>query len=88
MTPEEEQQIKEYSRAIAKILYKSTTGEQLTSLAKIEEVVRSQMRKHVMPEVGFFYRKCHRRKQRIQTKNKKYYWRTANYKLSSTKARN
>lgn len=54
MTPEEEQQIKEYSRAIAKILYKSTTGEQLTSLAKIEEVVRSQMQEYVMPEVGVF----------------------------------
>ncbi|AVH66177.1 ISKra4 family transposase [Nostoc sp. 'Peltigera membranacea cyanobiont' N6] len=55
MTPEEEQQIKEYSRAIAKILYKSTTGEQLTSLAKIEEVVRSQMQEYVMPEVGVFF---------------------------------
>jgi len=57
MTPEEEQQIKEYSRAIAKILYKSTTGEQLTSLAKIEEVVRSQMQEYVMPEVGVFLSK-------------------------------
>lgn len=57
MTPEEEKQIKEYSRAIAKILYKSTTGEQLTSLAKIEEVVRSQMQEYVMPEVGVFLSK-------------------------------
>lgn len=57
MTPEEEQQIKEYSRAIAKILYKSTTGEQLTSLAKIEEVVRQKMQEYVMPEVGFFLSK-------------------------------
>lgn len=57
MTPKEEQQIKEYSRAIAKILYKSTTGEQLTSLAKIEEVVRSQMQEYVMPEVGVFLSK-------------------------------
>ncbi len=57
MTPEEEQQIKEYSRAIAKILYKSTTSEQLTSLAKIEEVVRSQMQEYVMLEVGVFLSK-------------------------------
>ncbi|BAY80414.1 hypothetical protein NIES25_69020 (plasmid) [Nostoc linckia NIES-25] len=57
MTPEEEQQIKEYSRAIAKILYKSTPGEQRTSLAKIEEVVRSQMQEYVMPEVGVFLSK-------------------------------
>jgi hypothetical protein len=57
MTPEEEQQIREYSRAIAKILYKNTSNEQLTSLAKIEEEVRSQMQEYVMPEVGVFLSK-------------------------------
>ncbi|BAY14050.1 hypothetical protein NIES2098_72480 (plasmid) [Calothrix sp. NIES-2098] len=43
MTPEEEQQIIEHSRAIAKILYKNTASEQLTSLAKIESIVRQKM---------------------------------------------
>lgn len=57
MTPEEEQQVKEYSRAIAKILYKNTNGEQLTSLARIEEIVRAQMQEYVMPEVGIFLSK-------------------------------
>jgi hypothetical protein len=57
MTPEEERQVREYSRAIAKILYKNTASEQLTSLAKIEEVVRSQMQEYVMPEVGIFLSK-------------------------------
>lgn len=57
MTPEEEQQIIEHSRAIAKILYKNTASEQLTSLAKIEQVVRAQMQEYVMPEVGVFLSK-------------------------------
>jgi hypothetical protein len=57
MTPEEEQQIKEYSRAIAKILYKSTASEELTSLAKIEEVIRAQMQEYIMPEIGVFLSK-------------------------------
>lgn len=62
MTPEEEQQVIEHSRAIAKILYKNTSSEQLTSLAKIEEVVRSQMQEYVMPEVGVFLSKMLREK--------------------------
>ncbi len=62
MTFEEEQQVIEYSRAIAKILYKNTSSEQLTSLAKIEEVVRSQMQEYVMPEVGVFLSKMSREK--------------------------
>lgn len=49
MTPEKEQQVREYSRAIAKILHKNTNGEQITSLAKIEAVVGAQMQEYVMP---------------------------------------
>lgn len=54
MTPEQQQALQEHIQAIAKILYDDTPPEQLKSLAKIEEAVRSQMQKHVMPEVGFF----------------------------------
>lgn len=54
MTPEQQQALQEHIQAIAKILYEDTPPEQLTSLAEIEEAVRSQMQKHVMPEVGFF----------------------------------
>ena len=42
------------AKGIAKILYEDTSPERVTSLAGIEEAVRSQMQKHVMPEVGFF----------------------------------
>lgn len=54
MTPEQLQELQKHAQAIAKILYDDTPAEQLTSLALIEEAVRSQMHKHVMPEVGFF----------------------------------
>lgn len=57
MTPEQEQALSEHIKAIAKILYEDTqenAPEQLRSLAGIEAAVRSQMQKHVMPEVGVF----------------------------------
>lgn len=54
MTPEQEQALQEHIQAIAKILYDDTPPKQLTSLAGIEEAVRSQMHKYVMPEVGVF----------------------------------
>ncbi len=49
MTEEEKQLLKEHADAIAKILYKNAPVEELTSLGKIEEVVRSQIQEHVMP---------------------------------------
>jgi hypothetical protein len=54
MSPEERQEIAAHTQAIAKILYKNTAPEQLTSLGKIEEVVRDKMQEYVMPEVGIF----------------------------------
>ena len=66
MSPEERQEIAVYTQAIAKILYKNTPPEQLTSLGRIEEVVRDRMQEYVMPKVGFFYQKCHRRKRWIR----------------------
>lgn len=57
MTPEQKQALEEHVQAIAKILYENTSPERLTSLAGIEEAVRSQMQKHVMPEVGVFLSK-------------------------------
>ena len=57
MTPEQKQALQEHIQAIAKILYEDTSKEKLTNLAGIEEAVRSQMQKHVMPEVGVFLSK-------------------------------
>jgi hypothetical protein len=57
MSPEERQEITAHTQAIAKILYKNTTPEQLTSLGEIEKVVRERMQEYVMPEVGIFLSK-------------------------------
>lgn len=54
MTPEQEQALQAHIQAIAEILYDDTAAEDLTSLSKIEQTVRQQMQRHVMPEVGIF----------------------------------
>ena len=54
MTPEKQLALQQHIQAIAKILYEDTEPEKLTSLAGIEEAVRSQMQKHVMPKIGIF----------------------------------
>lgn len=69
MTEEENKLLLEYTRAIAKILYKNAPVEDLSSLGKIEEVVRSQMQEHVMPKVGVFLSKMSQEK--VQDTNEK-----------------
>jgi hypothetical protein len=54
MTPEQEQALQAHIKAIAQILYDDTPREELTTLSGIENAVRRQMQKHVMPEVGVF----------------------------------
>ncbi|MBU7586822.1 MAG: hypothetical protein KAF91_28890 [Nostoc sp. TH1S01] len=44
-------------------MYEDTSPERLTSLAGIEEAVRSQMQKHIMPEVGVFLSKRLRKQE-------------------------
>jgi hypothetical protein len=62
MTEEENQLLIEHGRAIAEILYKNAPVEELTSLGKIEEIVRTQMQEHVMPSVGVFLSKMSQEK--------------------------
>ncbi len=57
------------------------------TLAGIEEAVRSQMQKHVMPEVGVFYRNGYRHKRRISTTTEKYFGRIANNKQAGAAIR-
>ncbi len=54
MTPEQEQALQGHIQAIASILYEDTPAEQLKTLGGIEQAVREQMQKHVMPKVGSF----------------------------------
>ena len=69
MTEEEKQLLAEHTQAIAKILYKNAPIAELTSLGKIESVVRSQMQEHVMPSVGVFLSKMSQ--QRAKDTNEK-----------------
>ncbi len=62
MSPEERQEIAAHTEAIAKILYKNTAPQQLTSLGKIEEVVRDRMQEYIMPAVGIFLSKISQEK--------------------------
>lgn len=64
MTEEEKQLLLKHARAIAKILYKNAPVEELTSLRKIEEVVRNQMQEHIIPEVGVCLSKMSQQKKR------------------------
>lgn len=63
MTPEEQKEVLAHSRAIAKILYKNTKTEELTSLGRIEAAVRDGLQEHVMPEIGIFLSKMSQMKQ-------------------------
>jgi len=53
MTPNNNKPSKNISRRSPRF-YEDTSAEQLTTLAGIEQAVRNQMQKHVMPEVGVF----------------------------------
>lgn len=56
MTPEQHQQLQEHVSEIAKLLYADAQAQAMPmeSLAAIEQTVRSQMLRHVSPEVGNF----------------------------------
>jgi thiaminase len=69
MSPEEQQELKEYARAIAKILYKNTDTKELNSLGKIERAVRNGMQEHVMPELGVFLSKMSQEKAKDMKEN-------------------
>jgi hypothetical protein len=54
MTPEDEKALNEHVQAIAKILYADADKSQMTNLAEIEAMVRSQVQQHVTPQLGVF----------------------------------
>ena len=57
MTPQEQKELEQHIRGIAKILYKDASGQSMESLGEIETVVRSQLQKHVSPQLGIFLSK-------------------------------
>jgi hypothetical protein len=74
MTPEKQQALQEHIQAIAKILYEETRSEELTTLAGIEQAVRNQMQRHVMPEVGIFLSQRSRAQQQDTVAPSKAFW--------------
>lgn len=57
MTPEEQQALNTHVQAIAKILYDDSDPQALQTLEGIEVTIRSQLQKHVSPELGAFLSK-------------------------------
>jgi len=54
MTPEERQALDVHIQAIAKILYNDADKSQMTNLAEIEAMVRTQVQEYVTPGLGSF----------------------------------
>lgn len=81
MTPEQQQALQEHIQAMpatgyayAKILYEVNPLKKLTTLAGIEQAVRSQMQRHVMPKVGVFLSKQLQAQQQDTAAPSKAYW--------------
>lgn len=54
LTSKQEEEIRQHSIEIAKILYSDADPSQLKTLEGIEKVVRGQILEHVSPEIGIF----------------------------------
>lgn len=57
MSPEDKQALIAHSREIAKILHRNASEEEIKTLEGIEKTVRSQLIKHVNPEIALFLSK-------------------------------
>jgi hypothetical protein len=57
MTPEQQQALNAHVQAIAQILYEDSDPQALQTLEGIEVTIRSQLQKHVSPELGAFLSK-------------------------------
>jgi hypothetical protein len=59
MTPEQHEKLQAHVSEIAKLLYNDAQakGLPMTNLTEIEMAVRSQLLRHVSPELGFFLSK-------------------------------
>ena len=54
MTPEQQKALNTHLQAIAQILYDDSDPTALQTLEGIEVTIRSQLQKHVSPELGAF----------------------------------
>jgi hypothetical protein len=54
MTPEDKELLAAHVKEIAKILYKNTPSEQISTFEDLETAVRAQILEHVSPKITFF----------------------------------
>lgn len=55
MTPDQKIKLKEYTRAIAEILYTEGESEQKFTLESIEKTIQTQLQEYVSPEIAAFF---------------------------------
>ena len=55
MTPDQKIKLKEYTRAIAEILYTEGESEQKFTLESIEKTIQTQLQQYVSPEIAAFF---------------------------------
>jgi len=64
MTPEQQQALNTHVQAIAQILYDDSDPKAIETLEGIEVTLRSQLQKHVSPDLGVFLSKPLRARHR------------------------
>lgn len=58
LSPEENQEIKEHLKAVARILYQNTSTDELNQFEDIETTLREEIQEVVAPEIAqFFFQK-------------------------------
>ena len=69
MTPAQKRKLKEYSSAIAEILY--TEGElgESPTLERIEKTIQAQLQEHISPEIASFFLGSQQGQQQEEAEN-------------------
>ena len=69
MTPEQTRKLKEYSRAIADILYTEGELDEKPTLESIEKTIQGQIQQHISPEIAAFFLRNRQEQQQAKPEN-------------------
>lgn len=69
MTPEQIRKLKEYSRAIADILYTEGELDEKPTLESIEKTIQGQIQQHISPEIAAFFLRNRQEQQQAKPEN-------------------
>ena len=67
MTPEQQKELNEHLKAIAKILYAEAPPDSVKNLEGIEETIRAQTLQYINPQLAFFLSKKQQEQQQVET---------------------